>query len=598
MAATIYFTSNRASDAPGVIESLAPGTPPRALNAPPYGKHLLAAAPVGDVIAYTSDRDPGSLMLSRSDGGRPRAVALGHGRVFPSVAFSPDGARIAVSWEDPASGHQRLAIVDPASGHARTLGREARRCVAGVTWSGDGRLLACQQSGPAFRTLVVDLAGTERFSVAGGVPSWSRRNLLAVTAGAATTVVDDRGHRLHRFAGAVLGWSPDGQVLALTRLGALILADADSGRPVRVVRGPSTWQPFSAAGFTPDGSGYAYQSPHGPRLVPLAGGPPRPLPRSLSDGRWSPSGQLAWVRTSGGKATIEVADRLGAPARPAGTFPYDGHDDAVLVWPAVGTRVLYEWAHRDHRDLWRVQADGSGLQRLTSVEDVTGPAFTRDGTRLAYASARFSDSLCGYCDPKVVVAGPNGRQLSAVTASNTSDLAPSWSPDGTRLAVQHSVNGEVDVVTVPGGARTVLDPGGFAPVWSPDGTTVAWLGGGAVRASAPDGGASRTLLSLPADTDVAGLGWSPDGRSLAYSTADGVYVAALDGSAPRLVVAADEPGRPSFSPDGTQLAFAALAGDPKLHADDVFVVDLDGSDLHSVAASPFQDADPVFAPGP
>jgi Tol biopolymer transport system component len=592
-AATIYFTSNRAGDAPGVIESLAPGTAPRALNRPPYGEHLLAVAPRGDTIAFTSDRAVGSLILSRADGSRRRTVHLGTSTPF-GATFSPDGTTLAVSWGVQV----RTALVDARSGHVSVLGADARQCQGDAAWSVDGRLLACNVTGRRLRVLVFDTAGRARFTVTGGQPRWSARNLLALRAGRSTHVVDLRGHLVHVFAATFLDWSPDGRTLALTGPGLLTLADGLTGRTLRTVRGPKTWQPFSAAGFTRDGSGYAYQGPHGALLLEIRGGAPRRLPAGVFDGHWSPDGRrLAWLRVSHGNATVEVGGSLGVHARPAGTFPFDGHADATLAWPETGIRVLYSWSHRTHQDLWRVDTDGGGLQQLTRTDDVSGLAFSRDGTRLAYARAGFEDDLCGYCDKHVVIADPQGRRVATVPPPDTGDAEadPTWAPDGTRLAVEHGFGGELDVVTLPGGTRTVLAQNGFAPAWSPDGGTVAWLDSRGVEGAAPDGSAHRTLLRLTGD--VPGFSWSPDGRSVAYATPNGVYVAPLDGSSPpRLVVHAKEAGRPSFSADGTQLTFAARAGDPRLRAGDVFVVNLDGTGLHKVAASPFDDEDPVFGP--
>jgi Tol biopolymer transport system component len=151
---------------------------------------------------------------------------------------------------------------------------------------------------------------------------------------------------------------------------------------------------------------------------------------------------------------------------------------------------------------------------------------------------------------------------------------PTWSPDGTRLAVT-SVGGETpNVYTVKpdGTERTLVLQNAYSPSWSPDGKQLV-----VVRESASDGGYDGNALAV-VDSDgsnartlevgaasdalwVAGAEWSPDGKLIAFVTVheDGATIGFVnpDGtpvSIPEVDADSPETGL-SWSPDSISLAF-------------------------------------------
>ena len=102
------------------------------------------------------------------------------------------------------------------------------------------------------------------------------------------------------------------------------------------------------------------------------------------------------------------------------------------------------------------RADGSEQGRLTGTWRVAEPSWKADGSTLAYSNARPAD------DRSIVVANPEGLKLSIVPATRanepSNDGHPSWSPDGTRIAVDDDVAGGVSVVTVQGRAAGRRSP--------------------------------------------------------------------------------------------------------------------------------------------
>ena len=607
---TIVFVSDRINP-PGGVEVLALGRTPRELSKLSYSDTEPAIAPTGRRIAYWSSRSGSwQVYVARPDGRAERKLALGALiRAGPngSLAFSPDGWRLLIPIDQfprPA----RLLLVDLHTGRFRQVGPKGAR---NPIWASDGRLIGVEVGAASTQFVVIDSAGRTRFSA--GVTSihlWSVSGLLAVASSRdapGTRILDSHGLFVGRVQGTALAWSRDGRLLVLSRPGAIVLYDPATRRARTLVRGPRDWS-TGWAEVTPNGPYLAYGAFDGIRVVALAGGRSRQFSRgSLITPVWSRDGRSAFVRARGATDVVFVGDRLGHDAHPVGRFPEDYHGSFDLAWTADGRRLLLTWwSRRPARDLWAVQADGSRLRRLlTTGRDISFPAWSRDGTQLAYSSGTFYDSLCGYCDPTISVANQYARQRSVVRTRRVAQPAhggdASWSPTGNQVAVApYCWCEQLTVTNLDGSGTKAITPDvALAAAWSPDGTEIAYASGedGSVWEVRPDGSERHKLLAARSAISVTSLAWSPDGVKFAFTTRQGLYVANASGGDVKRIVGIHA-WHPSWSPDGSHIVFAAVTPGNVTGNSDIYVVDVHGSGLRAIARSPLEDTDPSWQPAP
>jgi TolB protein len=219
------------------------------------------------------------------------------------------------------------------------------------------------------------------------------------------------------------------------------------------------------------------------------------------------------------------------------------------------------------------------------------------------ASTLLAIALAG-CGSKSVTAPPADDSVPA------SDSAPSWSPDGTKIAYAHSA-GTVEpaeragiyVVDALGGVPIQLLSGSFGyPDWSPDGHTLAFTG----RRNEHSGGVftmqatGESLKVLSWDWGYA-VKWSRDGSMLAYETYDAtrvyrLWLMASDGTGSRSLnpSGSDSWFEPDWSPDGLRLVHVRLgAGIPEAQ---LFVMDADGGGEQRLTNDGFEARYPAWSP--
>jgi Tol biopolymer transport system component len=615
-AGMIVFASDRLKSEPGEIYSLGAGSAPRDVSRSLAWDYGLAVSPAGDQIAFWSGRTgTDQIYLARADGSGVRRVRQAGGDIVAQnsnggpLVFSGDGTRLFTS------GDAGPFVIDTRTAIARTL----PICPTGVIApSPNGRLLACGEQG---ETVVYGLAYKVHFRYQGEHPIWSSRGWLTnqpgqgfATPAASASVFNAAGQLAGRIQGQPVDWSPDGRSLLFRRGQSLRISAVTTLTKSRLL--VAKWA--GGASFTPDGRYVSTASDKGPVLVPLAGGPAIPG-LDFGGGVWSRTGRLAYIdyrgqspRQLGGKVAVYITDSRGRNPRMVGRFAYDdAPGSSELRWLPGGRRVLFSVANScGGSGLFAVPATGGKVRSLNSDQrDLGMPVWSPDGTRIAYTEQSFNCSAAvgsSSAPMQLESVGANGAGAHAVTtavkgAQQSVDVDPAFDPDGSRIAFLHATSSSIALQTVAaaGGASATVLPAGKgyrrSPAWSPDGSKIAFVsGGGSIWVVAATGGTPQRVATIPQVQSHPcggglGLAWSPDGKRFAAGGPDGIYLITLGKpSTAKLAIRAPCAEWPSFSPDGTQIAFDAQPAHALGTQTAIMVARVDGSGLRTLSTVPFR----------
>ena len=261
--------------------------------------------------------------------------------------------------------------------------------------------------------------------------------------------------------------------------------------------------------------------------------------------------------------------------------------------------------------MFTVDADGTDPRRVID-RHVEYPRWSPNGQLIAFddgttVSIRDWPSTTGH----VFVVRPDGTGVRRVVPGNGGEFAPSWSPDGSRLAILAYRQGApgIFVADVASGSLTrvtsnpdqhVLD---LDPAYSPDGERIAFArsrlvgrGGSSTDVAAVfvvgvDGSGLHRLTAWRAGT--ATPTWSPDGRSIVFQRGNltsaprsQLYVIGADGTGLRQLTSGPDAAAiwPSWSPDGQRVVFTRWVFAPKNAGFRLYTVNVDGTHLAPLTA--------------
>lgn len=198
--------------------------------------------------------------------------------------------------------------------------------------------------------------------------------------------------------------------------------------------------------------------------------------------RWSPDGtQIAYRSTETGPRNLYIMNAGGS-----GQHPITFNTDVNIfynypAWSPDGKTIAVtsnvDGHHARQGAIYLMNTDGTNVRRFTWLESMDGvPSFSRDG-RLTWVD---SDCFSGGCGPSHVYIGNlDGTGIHRLTQGNRSDWEPVFSPDGTKVAFMsadiHDLihygdsRWDIETVNVDGTGRQNLtgpnDTGEAAPAW-------------------------------------------------------------------------------------------------------------------------------------
>jgi dipeptidyl aminopeptidase/acylaminoacyl peptidase len=228
------------------------------------------------------------------------------------------------------------------------------------------------------------------------------------------------------------------------------------------------------------------------------------------------------------------------------------------------------------------------------------PRLSPDGRTAAFVVWSTDRETNDYTASIWLVAVDGAAQPRRLTRGKKQDVAPRWSPDGSRLAFasnRDSKAKQLYVLPVEGGEPlqlTELNEDVTEVVWSPDGTRIVFSA--RVRDPAYEEEDERKRrprrferLQYKLDDE----GWIGDRRRH-------LFVVPADGSSPpvQLTDGDFEDAAPSWSPDGRRIAFASARQD---HWDteverDIFVVDAEGGEPERLTGGDSRYEAPAWSP--
>ena len=262
------------------------------------------------------------------------------------------------------------------------------------------------------------------------------------------------------------------------------------------------------------------------------------------------------------------------------------------------TKIAYVVKRNEHRYELQV-ADGYNAQSvLASNEPIMSPAWSPDGSRLAYVS--FDRKK-----PMVVVQNLAEGTTRVIADFRGNNSAPAWSPDGRFLLVALSKDGLTQVYRMPatGGTPQRLTDSSDIDTqgcYSPDGQWIAFTsdrGGTPQLYRMPATGGPAQRLTFDGNYNV-GPRFSPDGKYIAFvqREAGRYHIASLELATGQVLTLTDGSldDSPTYAPNGKMILYEAQVGGRGQLA----AVSSDGRVRQRLTSSAGDVQDPAWGPMP
>jgi Tol biopolymer transport system component len=267
-------------------------------------------------------------------------------------------------------------------------------------------------------------------------------------------------------------------------------------------------------------------------------------------------------------------------------FPYYTHQ-VVDGQTVVVTVANYE---DDSQELWLlnlIELELAFIANLTMTNNIyPGEYLSPTGENIAYVVRNDLETSAN--ETEIYVHNIlSGEEIQLTTNANIGlyTFSPSWSSDGSQIALNDYYGGIVILDADGNNIRRILDLDGFgitSPNWSPDGRYILFElysdndGYVGLYVVEPDG---RNRELLTSEIRFNAMRWSPDARYVAGITRDDYHLGVVDAETGDIIYHGENDGQVNWlslvwTPDGQQIVFAETNNGTA----QIAVMNWDGSD--------------------
>jgi Tol biopolymer transport system component/imidazolonepropionase-like amidohydrolase len=381
-------------------------------------------------------------------------------------------------------------------------------------------------------------------------------------------------------------WSPDGARLTFSsdRSGNydIWLLTRTTGELKQITTQPSN--EFMPA-WSSDGREIAFVSDRAERGVyaatvdSLAERVVRAEARAAASPSWSPDGKtVAYVAYEGPQSQL-IAGSTNIADAGEDVFPFRAQwkNAAELIYTADGkiksrasaggaTRTIEFSAEVAFtRAPYTIKRRTFPAQGPQPVRGIMHPAISPEGIQIVFSALG---------DLWIMPAAGSDVTPRRLTNDAFVDTDPAWSPDGTRLAFSTDRDGSMDlwIRDMRSGTDRKLAPRAMSAAWSPDGTRIAYLDPES-QLQIVDVASGQVRKAHDRLNEPGRPSWSPDGRAIVMGTLRPYSTRFREGTNQVIRISVDDPKDvrvfnplphksigmredfgPAWSPDGTQMA--------------------------------------------